>query len=73
MICRSQGQIATGPTTSTEAARRIEVIIRTQFSVPPDYDVELGGKTESVIPGYDNLRVTLSSPWLKSSDDAVQD
>ncbi len=40
------------------ADRRIEVLIRSQFSVPTDYDVVLGGKTKSDIPGYDNLPVT---------------
>jgi protein-disulfide isomerase len=40
--------------------RRIEVLVRSQFNVPPDYDVSLGGKTKSDIPGYDNLPVTFS-------------
>ena len=40
------------------ADRRIEVLIRSQFSVPTDYDVMLGGRTKSDIPGYENLPVT---------------
>ena len=40
--------------------RRIEVLVRSQFNVPSDYDVSLGGKTKSDIPGYDNLPVTFS-------------
>jgi protein-disulfide isomerase len=45
---------------SSSADRRIEVLIRSQFSVPPEYDVVLGGKTNSDVPGFDNLPVTLS-------------
>jgi protein-disulfide isomerase len=42
----------------TSVDRRIEVLIRSQFSVPADYDVMLGGKTKSDIPGFDNMAVT---------------
>ena len=34
--------------------------MRSQFNVPSDYDVSLGGKTKSDTPGYDNLPVTFS-------------
>jgi protein-disulfide isomerase len=40
--------------------RRIEVLVRSQFNVPSEYDVSLGGKTKSDVPGYDNLPVTFS-------------
>jgi protein-disulfide isomerase len=50
--CRAQSPSA------TSVDRRIEVLIRSQFSVPADYDVILGGKTKSDIPGFDNLAVT---------------
>jgi protein-disulfide isomerase len=53
--CRAQ---APPPNASVE--RRIEVLVRSQFNVPSDYDVSLGGKTKSDIPGYDNLPVTFS-------------
>ena len=52
--CRAQ----TPPNASVE--RRIEVLVRSQFNVPSNYDVSLGGKTKSDIPGYDNLPVTFS-------------
>jgi protein-disulfide isomerase len=45
---------------SSSADRRIEVLVRSQFSVPPDYDVMLGGRTKSDIPDYDNLPVTFT-------------
>jgi protein-disulfide isomerase len=53
--CRAQT-----PPTNASPERRIEVLVRSQFNVPPDYDVSLGGKTKSDIPGYDNLPVTFS-------------
>jgi protein-disulfide isomerase len=40
--------------------RRIEVMVRTQFSVPPDYSVVLGARGPSKVSGYDTLPVTLS-------------
>ena len=40
--------------------RRIEILIRSQFSVPSDYDVILGTRTKSDVPGYDTLPVSFS-------------
>jgi protein-disulfide isomerase len=40
--------------------RRIEILVRSQFNVPSNYDVILGGKTKSDIPGFDNLPITFS-------------
>jgi protein-disulfide isomerase len=40
--------------------RRIEVMVRSQFGVPPEVSVALGKRTSSQIPGYDTLPVTLS-------------
>jgi protein-disulfide isomerase len=53
--CRAQT-----PAPNASVERRIEVLVRSQFNVPSDYDVSLGGKTKSDIPGYDNLPVTFS-------------
>jgi protein-disulfide isomerase len=53
--CRAQT-----PPPNASVDRRIEVLVRSQFNVPSDYDVSLGGKTKSDIPGYDNLPVTFS-------------
>jgi protein-disulfide isomerase len=38
--------------------RKIEVLIRAQFSVPPEYDILLGARSKSNIEGYDTLPVT---------------
>jgi protein-disulfide isomerase len=62
--CRAQ--TGTSPSTqqnSPEAAqlnRRIEVMVRSQFNVPQDYNVAIGARNPSSIAGYDSLPVTLS-------------
>ena len=43
-----------------ETNRRIEVMIRSKFGVPPDYAVALGTRTPSNIPGFEKLPVTLT-------------
>ena len=40
--------------------RRIEVMVRAQYNLPPDFTVTLGARKPSQIPGYDTLPVTLS-------------
>ena len=40
--------------------RRIEVIVRAQFGVPQDFDVAIGARKPSPVPGYDTLPITLS-------------
>jgi protein-disulfide isomerase len=40
--------------------RRIEVMVRAQFNMPPDIAVAIGQRTPSDFPGYDNLPVTIS-------------
>jgi protein-disulfide isomerase len=38
-------------------SRRIEVMVRAKFSVPPDYNVVFGARKPSQVPGYDTLPV----------------
>ena len=40
--------------------RRIEVMVRSQFSIPPEVSVALGQRTPSQLSGYDTLPITLS-------------
>jgi protein-disulfide isomerase len=40
--------------------RRIEVLVRSQFTMPPDINVSIGQRKPSQFPGYDTLPVTLS-------------
>ena len=57
--CRAQAP-AGGASANSGVERRIEVLIRSQFSVPSDYDVLLGTRAKSDVPGYETLPVTFS-------------
>ena len=46
-----------GPTATT-LERRIELLIRSQFSVPPEFDILLGPRGKSKTDGFDTLPVT---------------
>lgn len=57
--CKAQST----PNESLDSAalnRRIEVLVRSQFSVPEDYGVTLGARAPSQVPGYDALPITIS-------------
>jgi len=66
--CKAQsvtsGSNTSGPTSqalpdATDSNRRVEILVRSQFNVPPDYTVLIGARTPSNISGYDKLPVTL--------------
>jgi len=56
--CRAQSnpQGALDPAT----ARRVEVMVRSEFSVPSDYGVAVGTRGPSQIDGYEKLPITIS-------------
>ncbi len=54
--CKAQ----TNPAPDAGLNRRIEVLVRSQFNVPQDYNVTIGARKPSQIPGYDTLPITLS-------------
>jgi len=62
--CKAQG--APAPSTAQSSiqdpalARRIDVLVRSQFNVPAEYSVILGARKPSNIPGYDSLQITFS-------------
>lgn len=56
--CKAQSNLQ-GPLDSA-TARRVEVMVRSQFNVPSDYGVTAGARASSQIPGYDKLPVTIS-------------
>ena len=41
--------------------RRIEVSVRTEFSLPQTYNVSIGARKQSAFSGYDDLPVTIST------------
>jgi protein-disulfide isomerase len=49
------------PVPTTQLNRRIEVLVRSQFEVPPNVDVAIGPTSKSEFPGFDNLPITFSS------------
>lgn len=55
--CKAQ---SAAPPTDAALARRIEVMVRSKFSVPPDYNVLLGPRKPSNVPGYDSMTVMLA-------------
>jgi protein-disulfide isomerase len=56
--CKAQ---STAPApTDASLTRRIEVMVRSKFSVPPEYNVQIGARKPSQIPGYDNLPVAFT-------------
>ena len=73
--CKAQNSAATSTIQDPALARSIEVMVRSQFNVPPDFEITLGARTPSEIPGYDKLLVTLgrngrttSTSFLLSKD-----
>jgi len=42
---------------SPETVRRVEVLIRSRSSVPANYEIQVGPRTKSDVPGYDKIAV----------------
>jgi protein-disulfide isomerase len=56
--CKAQS--AASGTQDAALNRRIEVMVRSQFSIPPEVSVALGTRAPSQISGYNTLPITLS-------------
>jgi protein-disulfide isomerase len=62
--------VPNGPSPGTPSnARQIEVLLRSQFSVPPDYDIVFGAESRSDIAGFDKLPVTFVHQGKQTSVD----
>jgi protein-disulfide isomerase len=71
LVCLSGGckaQSTPGPSTApaSQLHRRIEVLVRSQFEVPPNVDVTIGETSKSDFPGFDNLPITFSKNGKKT-------
>jgi protein-disulfide isomerase len=55
--CHAQSPTEAGQRLSPELARRVEVLIRSKSSVPPDYEIKIGPRTRSELPGFDSISV----------------
>ncbi len=57
--CHAQGP-STDAKLSRELSRRVEILIRAKANLPPDYDVTVGQRTKSNVPGFDEIVVVFS-------------
>jgi protein-disulfide isomerase len=46
---------------SPELSRRVEVLIREKTKVPPNYDIQIGPRTKSDVPGFDQIIVIFTA------------
>jgi len=59
--CHAQTPTEAGEKLSPELARRVEVLILSKSSIPPNYDIQIGPRTKSEVPGFDAISVTFST------------
>jgi len=63
--CHAQSPSAEGKL-PPELARRVEILIRAKANLPPNYDMIIGQRTKSEIPGFDEIMVVFSSDGKNS-------
>jgi len=54
--------VAGAPAAISELQRKIEIMIRAELSVPPQYNISIGPRQPSDVNGYDTIAVTFSLP-----------
>jgi protein-disulfide isomerase len=59
--CHAQTPTEISGKLSPEMVRRVEVLIRSRSSVPPNYDIQVGPRTKSDVPGFDAISVSFSA------------
>jgi protein-disulfide isomerase len=59
------------PAATATLNRKIEVMIRSELSVPPQYDLTIGGRQKSDVAGFDTIPVTFSLPAEPSRSQTV--
>jgi protein-disulfide isomerase len=62
----SAASISPSPVPTSQLNRRIEVLVRSQFEVPPNVDVTVGTTSKSEFAGFENLPITFSSNGKRS-------
>lgn len=72
--CRAQtppaGSAAGAP--QAQLDRRIQLAVRAELNVPPNWEVQPGARTPSEIPGYDNLQINFFPATDPSHSQSVQ-
>ena len=64
-----KAQATNDPLKDPALARRIEVLVRGQFSVPAEYSLTFGTRKPSNFPGYDSLPITFSHDGRTTTTD----
>lgn len=64
--CHAQTTGGSTEKMSPELARRVEVLIRSKSSVPPNYDISIGPRTKSEVAGYDRIAVMFTADGKSS-------
>ena len=54
------------PVPTSQLNRRIEVLVRSQFDVPPNVEVTIGATSKSDFPGFENLPISFSKDGKQS-------
>jgi len=57
--CKAQSSTPSG--SDPVLNRRIEVLVRSQYDVPPDYSVSIGTRKPSEFTGYESLPITITN------------
>lgn len=63
--CHAQNSSAGGKL-PPEMARRVEILIRAKANLPPNYDMIIGQRAKSDVPGFDEIMVVFSSDGKNS-------
>ncbi|MFP5227134.1 MAG: DsbA family protein [Acidobacteriota bacterium] len=58
----SADPVASSPMDASSLNRKIEVMIRAELNVPPQYDITIGPREKSDLNGFDAIAVTFSLP-----------
>ncbi len=58
--CHAQTAPAGQPLTQAQTNRRIDVIVRTHFDIPPDASIQIGPKGKSDLAGYHVVPITVT-------------
>jgi protein-disulfide isomerase len=59
--CHAQTPAESSKELSPELARRVEVLIRAKSAITPDYEMHIGPRTKSNVPGFDEISVTFTT------------
>jgi len=59
--CHAQTPADASGKLSPELARRVEVLIRSKSTISPHYEIQIGPRTKSEVPGFDAISVTFTA------------